>query len=151
MSGPSDSGTVSAGPSGGGTVSDASGGGMVSDSSDEDTTFVRPFIITGGRVEPAQADLRLETLVVAVEVSDEAAPPGFERVGVPPDDVRARIVALCAQPTTVAQVAQGVGVPLGVAKVLIADLVVAGLLTCQQPSELPLHTLERIRDHVRAL
>ncbi|MFI9079286.1 DUF742 domain-containing protein [Streptomyces sioyaensis] len=51
----------------------------------------------------------------------------------------------------VAEVAQKTGVPLGVAKVLIADLVVAGLLVCQQPMELPLHVLERIRDHVRAL
>ncbi|WP_406328848.1 DUF742 domain-containing protein [Streptomyces sp. NBC_00203] len=106
----------------------------------EDATFVRPFIITGGRSEPAQADLRLETLVVAIGVSGE--PLALERQ---------QIVALCERPTTVAEIADAVGVPLGVAKVLISDLVVAGRLACQQPAELPLHTLERIRDHVRAL
>ena len=106
----------------------------------EDATFVRPFIITGGRAEPLQADLRLETLVVAVVAPDESL--AFER---------RHIVAVCERPTTVAEVAERVGVPLGVAKVLISDLVVAGRLTCQQPAELPLHTLERIRDHVRAL
>jgi hypothetical protein len=106
----------------------------------DDATFVRPFIITGGRSEPAQADLRLETLVVAVGTSRE--PLALERQ---------HIVALCEQPMTVAELADRVGVPLGVAKVLISDLVVAGRLACQQPAELPLHTLERIRDHVRAL
>jgi hypothetical protein len=108
---------------------------------DEDATFVRPFIITGGRAEPARAGLRLETLVVTLDVSGQK-PLGFEMQ---------QIVALCAEPTTVAEVAGAVGVPLGVAKVLIGDLVVSGHLTCQQPAELPLHTLERIRDHVRAL
>ncbi|MET9385056.1 DUF742 domain-containing protein [Streptomyces sp. NPDC002928] len=106
----------------------------------EDADFVRPFIITGGRAEPLQADLRLETLVVAVGVPDETLT--FER---------RHIVAVCERPTTVAEVADRVGVPLGVAKVLISDLVVAGQLACRQPAELPLQMLERIRDHVRAL
>jgi len=107
---------------------------------EEDSSFVRPFIITGGRVEPQQNDLRLETLVVAVRPPDESLT--FER---------RRVAAGCERPTTVAEVAHRVGVPLGVAKVLISDLVVAGHLACRQPAELPLHTLERIRDHVRAL
>lgn len=106
----------------------------------EDTTFVRPFIITGGRAEPLQADLRLETLVVAVGAPDETLT--FER---------RHIVAVCEEPMTVAEVASRVGVPLGVAKVLVSDLVVAGRLACRQPAELPLQMLERIRDHVRAL
>jgi len=106
----------------------------------EDATFVRPFIITGGRAEPLQADLRLETLVVAVGAADETLT--FER---------RHIVAVCEEPMTVAEVASRVGVPLGVAKVLVSDLVVAGRLDCRQPAELPLQMLERIRDHVRAL
>ncbi|MFD8568568.1 DUF742 domain-containing protein [Streptomyces sp. NPDC057694] len=114
-----------------------------SEPGDSSEAFVRPFIITGGRVRPAQADLRLETLVVAVGAPDGgAAPLAFEHQ---------RIVAICQEPTTVAHVAEAIGVPLGVAKVLIADLVVGGRLSCSQPAELPLHTLERIRDHVRAL
>ncbi|WP_420032871.1 DUF742 domain-containing protein [Streptomyces sp. cg28] len=114
-----------------------------SEPGDSSEAFVRPFIITGGRVRPAQADLRLETLVVAVDAPDGGgAPLAFEHQ---------RIVTLCQEPTTVAHVAEAVGVPLGVAKVLIADLVVGGRLSCSQTTELPLHTLERIRDHVRAL
>ncbi|MEV5613189.1 DUF742 domain-containing protein [Streptomyces sp. NPDC052225] len=115
---------------------------MSGGASGEDTQFVRPFIITGGRALPAQADLRLETLVVAVGTDAGGPALAFEHQ---------RIVALCQEPLTVAQVAEGIGVPLGVAKVLVADLVVGGRLSCSQPAELPLHTLERIRDHVRAL
>jgi len=48
-------------------------------------------------------------------------------------------------------VAAGIGVPLGVARVLIGDLVAADLLACHQPREVPLAVMERIRDHVRAL
>ncbi|NYV77111.1 DUF742 domain-containing protein [Streptomyces sp. UH6] len=107
---------------------------------EEDDSFVRPFIITGGRVEPLQSDLRLETLVVAVRSPDESLT--FERK---------RVAAVCESPTTVAEVAHRVGVPLGVARVLISDLVDTGHLACRQPAELSLHTLERIRDHVRAL
>ncbi|MBD0738327.1 DUF742 domain-containing protein [Streptomyces sp. CBMA29] len=113
----------------------------MSGSAEDDALFVRPFIMTGGRAEPVQDGLRLETLVAAAPGAG-SAPLEFER---------RRIVALCAEPATVAEVAAGIGVPLGVAKVLIADLVVGGLLLCQQPSELSLHVLERIRDHVRAL
>jgi hypothetical protein len=118
--------------------------GTEDDDNAADTQFVRPFIITGGRALPAQADLRLETLVVARDPEGRAAsePLAFER---------RRIVGLCAEPTTVAQIAEAIEVPLGVAKVLISDLVVSGHLTCSQPAELSLHTLERIRDHVRAL
>jgi hypothetical protein len=107
----------------------------------DDSLFVRPFIMTGGRVRPVQDGLRLETLVTAAPGS-LFAPLEFER---------RRIVTFCQTPQSVAEVAGGIGVPLGVAKVLIADLVVAELLVVHQAVELPLHVIERIRDHVRAL
>ncbi|MFJ8017934.1 DUF742 domain-containing protein [Streptomyces sp. NPDC096339] len=113
----------------------------MNEEADDDALFVRPFIMTGGRVEPMHDGLRLETLVVAA--------PGARTETL--EFERRRIVVLCTEPTTVAEVATRIGVPLGVAKVLIADLVVGGLLSCQQPKELPLHVLERIRNHVRSL
>ncbi|MFF7332068.1 DUF742 domain-containing protein [Streptomyces sp. NPDC008150] len=143
--GPGAHGNTDGHASGGGIqggIGDAAGGGRgrTREEDLDDTSFVRPFIITGGRSEPLQANLRLETLVVAVgEPDDELA---FEW---------RHIVAVCERPTTVAEVADRVGVPLGVAKVLISDLVAAGRLACRQPAELPLQMLERIRDHVRAL
>jgi len=106
-----------------------------------DAMFVRPFIMTGGRVRPVRDDLRLETLVTATPGS-LFAPLEFER---------RRIVTICQTPQSVAEVAAGIGVPLGVAKVLIGDLVAVELLACHQPREVPLDAMERIRDHVRAL
>ncbi|MFC5909263.1 DUF742 domain-containing protein [Streptacidiphilus monticola] len=109
----------------------------------EDALFVRPFIMTGGRARPVHDGLRLETQVLAAPGA-QYAPLEFER---------RRIVTLCQSPRSVAEVAAGVGVPLGVAKVLVADLLADELLLTRahQPQELPLELMERIRDHVRSL
>ncbi len=42
-----------------------------------------------------------------------------------------RIVALCSSPQSVAEISAKLGVPLGVARVLIGDLVLAGHLRTQ--------------------
>ena len=107
----------------------------------DDQLFVRPFIMTGGRVRSVQDGLRLETLITSAPGS-LFAPLEFER---------RRIVTLCQTPQSVAEVAAGIAVPLGVAKVLIGDLIAADLLACHQPKEMSLSVMERIRDHVRAL
>jgi len=51
----------------------------------------------------------------------------------------------------VAEVAARIGVPLGVARVLIADLYTGKYVSLHEPHELPVHVIERIRDLVRAL
>lgn len=105
-----------------------------------DGPVVRPFMITGGRTRPAQAGLRVETLVQA---RVEAGPTlRFEG---------RQIVHLCREPTSVAEVAAAVGVPLGVARILVADLVADGSVTLVQPGTLSVRLIERIRDRVRAL
>ncbi|KAA2264286.1 DUF742 domain-containing protein [Solihabitans fulvus] len=103
--------------------------------------FVRPFIVTGGRTRPLHDGLRVDTLVGALP-SALSAPLAFEG---------RRIVELCQTPKSVAEIAAGVGVPLGVARVLIADLVAGNLLTFRESTELPINVIERIRDLVRAL
>jgi hypothetical protein len=46
----------------------------------------------------------------------------------------------------------GLGIPLGVSRVLVADLLVEGYLHQEeQPDELSIELIERIRDLVRAL
>ncbi|MFB9905808.1 DUF742 domain-containing protein [Allokutzneria oryzae] len=104
--------------------------------------FVRPFIVTGGRTEPRRAGLRVDTLVRARPAAAEAALE-FEPLS---------IVRLCAdRALSVAEVAVGIGVPLGVARVLIADLISEDLLEHQESTALSGHAIERIRDLVRAL
>src|SRR5438477_13020426 len=79
--------------------------------------FVRPFVITGGRTRAADTSLRMETMV--------------QTVGKPRDDLsfeRARIVDCCYEPLSIAEIAAELGVPLGVAMVLVGDLVEDGLL-----------------------
>jgi hypothetical protein len=104
-------------------------------------SFVRPFIVTGGRTLPLRDDLRIETLVVADRAA-LTAPLRFELQ---------TVVRLCQQPRSVAEVAATLHVPLGVAKVVIGDLMAAGHVTVHQPGELAVATIERIRDLVRAL
>ncbi|MFC0539911.1 DUF742 domain-containing protein [Kutzneria chonburiensis] len=106
-----------------------------------DGSFVRPFIVTGGRTMPLRDDLRIETLVVADRAA-LTAPLRFELQ---------TVVRLCQSPQSVAEVAAHLHVPLGVAKVVIGDLMAAGHVTVHQPTELAVSTIERIRDLVRAL
>ncbi|MBP2477224.1 hypothetical protein JOF53_006096 [Crossiella equi] len=104
-------------------------------------TFVRPFIMTGGRTRPLHDGVRLDTMVGALPAA-LSAPLAFER---------RRIVELCQTPRSVAEVAALLTVPVGVAQVLVADLVTGGLLSVKARAELPVPVLERIRDLVRAL
>jgi uncharacterized protein DUF742 len=106
-----------------------------------DDTFLRPFILTEGRTQPLQDGLRIETQVVAAPAA-LSAPLRYER---------RRIVELCQRPLSVAEVASGLGVPLGVVRVLVADLATENFVTLRQPAELPFHVIERIRDLVREL
>lgn len=108
--------------------------------------FVRPFIVTGGRTQPVDERLRVETLVSAAPAA-LSAPLGFER---------RHIVMICQRPLSVAEVANELGVPLGVVRVLIGDLISERLVSAHEaPSDLndfPSRALlERIRDGVRAL
>jgi hypothetical protein len=111
--------------------------------SDEDgDSFVRPFIVTGGRTEPRHRGLRVDTLVRARPGAADSELE-FERLS---------IVRLCAERAlSVAEVAVGIGVPLGVARILIADLIAENFLDHQESTALSGHAIERIRDLVRAL
>ena len=107
----------------------------------EDDLFIRPFFVTGGRTRPLQDGLRIETIVSA-QPAALSAPLRFER---------RQIVELCQRPLSVAEVAVRLGMPLGVTRVLVGDLVTEGYVSFSQPAELPIDVLERIRDRVRAL
>jgi hypothetical protein len=82
-------------------------------------SLVRPYILTAGRTAP-RMDLPVEATIATAESSPPAPWPG--------SDVRARIVDLCGGSTSVAEVAARLDLPLGVARVLIGDLVAQGYL-----------------------
>ena len=107
-----------------------------------DDLVVWPFMLTGGRTQPLHDGLRIETLLHAAPAA-LSAPLRFES---------RRIVELCQRPMSIADLAVGLRVPMGVVRVIVADLVTSGYLRIEeQLDELPIALIERIRDRVRAL
>jgi hypothetical protein len=102
---------------------------------------VRPFVMTGGRTRPLVDHLRIETLVLATRAA-MTAPLKFEEH---------TVVRLCQRANSLAEIAAALRVPLGVARVIVADLVTAGYVAVQESAELPISVIERMRDLVRAL
>jgi Protein of unknown function (DUF742) len=82
-------------------------------------SLVRPYTLTAGRTD-SRVNLPLEATVEAV-VSDKP-------LRWPGNDVRAQICALCANSPSVAEIAAHLSLPVGVARVLIGDLVSSGHL-----------------------
>ncbi|MEV0946989.1 DUF742 domain-containing protein [Rhodococcus sp. NPDC049939] len=83
------------------------------------SNIVRPYSLTSGRTRPA-VELALEALIQALP---QSADRQWEL-----DDINAAIVVLCQESPSVAEIAARVGLPLGVARVLVADLVESGHL-----------------------
>ena len=83
----------------------------------DEPNLVRPYTLTAGRTHSG-FELALEAPVGAVT---PAQPPRW-----PGNDVRGQILALCAGRPSVAEIAAHLSLQLGVARVLVGDLVVQG-------------------------
>jgi hypothetical protein len=90
-----------------------------SDDTDE-PQLVRPYTLTAGRTD-SRINLPLEAPVETVLL-----PPKAPRW--PSNDVRGQILTMCADSPSVAEIAAVLSLPLGVARVLIGDLVTQGYL-----------------------
>ncbi len=84
-----------------------------------EASLVRPYTLTAGRTTPS-VDLPLEAPVQTLQSAL------FHNW--PPNDVRGKIVGLCVRNPSVAEIASLLDLPLGVARVLVGDLVTAGYL-----------------------
>ncbi|BBX35269.1 hypothetical protein MMAG44476_01880 [Mycolicibacterium mageritense DSM 44476 = CIP 104973] len=89
------------------------------ESESERPSLVRPYTLTAGRTD-SRIHLPLEAPVETLDTTKEPRWPGH--------DVRGRIVELCADSPSVAEIAAHLSLPLGVARVLIGDLVTQGYL-----------------------
>ncbi len=98
--------------------------------------------MTGGRTRTNDASLRVETMVQTV--NNDRTHLTFEH---------ARIVDCCWEPRSIAELAAELGMPLGVAMVVVGDLVEAGCLetSYSDPVEIELSALTRMIERVRAL
>lgn len=100
---------------------------------DEDAGhLVRPFAVTRGRTRPAAAEglLDLISLVTAEQEGDPDEILDEHRL----DEEHATVVGLCAAETlSVAEIASLTDLPVGVVRVLIGDLLDAGLVRVTNP------------------
>jgi uncharacterized protein DUF742 len=110
---------------------------------------VRPYAVTGGRTEPADGEV-LDLIAVVVATGLPAAPEAGRQ-----SPEHRRILALCGQQITVADLASDTALPVGVVRVLIADLTMQGAVTVvrQQPTDKrsEKNVLQEILDGLRAL
>jgi len=97
---------------------------------DRDPGQIRPYAMTGGRTRPARSDLTIEALVSTTALGRRVA---RDRLGV---DWRP-IALLCQDLVSVAEISARLEIPLGVARVLVADMAEVGLVAIHQrdPSE----------------
>lgn len=86
---------------------------------DDPPSLVRPYTLTAGRTD-TRVSLPLEAPIETVVSDNPGRWPG--------NDVRAQICAMCGSSPSVAEIAARLSLPVGVARVLIGDLVSSGHL-----------------------
>ncbi|MBV9022512.1 MAG: DUF742 domain-containing protein [Streptomycetaceae bacterium] len=111
-----------------------------------DQPLVRPYAMTGGRTRP-RYQLAIEALV-----STSADPAQYG--GLLPE--HQRICHLCNHIKSVAEISALLAIPLGVARILVADLAEVGMVAVHQPSgaaggQPDLTLLERVLSGLRKL
>ncbi|MCX0273944.1 DUF742 domain-containing protein [Nocardia zapadnayensis] len=82
----------------------------------------RFYTLTGGRAAPTTDEFDPVTLVVS-----ECAPTAAMQYE------HAAILSMCLQPTAVVEIAAELRLPIGIAAVLVADLLHAGKVTVRHP------------------
>jgi hypothetical protein len=107
---------------------------------------IRPYALVGGRTKPAGEFFDLIAMVTVRSVSARLPDlePGHEQV-----------LAMCDVPRSVADLAADLRLPLGVVRVLVADLREYGLISIRPPASptgiLDANALRRIEDGLRRL
>jgi len=99
----------------------ATGSYPLGDVGDGAPALVRPYARTGGRTKPGR-DLDLEALVLPTANGREA----WESPLLSPE--HNTVLEICQRSVSVAEIAAQLRVPLGVARVIIADMVDLGLV-----------------------
>jgi len=91
---------------------------------------VRPYALTGGRTQPISGTVLDLIAVLVASTWDQ----GLDDVALSPE--HRRILGLCKAPVTVADVASTLALPVGVVRVLLADLIGDGRITvlAQRPA-----------------
>jgi hypothetical protein len=91
---------------------------------DDAGPIVRPYAVTGGRVQPASGRFDLMAFVVA-------GPP--EEGPEPAQPEHRAIIAAAQRPVAVADLAADLDLPVGVVRVLLGDLLATGRISMYEP------------------
>lgn len=92
---------------------------------DEAGPLVRPYVMTGGRMQPIRGNFDLISLVMATGLT-----PSME-LGLGPEHLA--IVRLCQNLMSVAEIAGYLDLPAGTVRVLLGDLLDKGFVSVQDP------------------
>ncbi|MFG2134040.1 DUF742 domain-containing protein [Streptomyces sp. NPDC048751] len=92
--------------------------------------LVRPYAMTGGRTKPGPTGVRFD--LIALVTLDPAAPAVDDDLALGPE--HRALIDLCRTETqSVAELAAGADLPVGVVRVLIGDLLELGRVTVSRP------------------
>ncbi|MDC0768671.1 DUF742 domain-containing protein [Streptomyces sp. HD] len=92
--------------------------------------LVRPYAMTGGRTRPGPTGVRFD--LIALVTLDGAAPGAGEDTAFGPE--HRALIELCRPETqSVAELAAGADLPVGVVRVLLGDLLELGCVTVSRP------------------
>ncbi|WP_406340288.1 DUF742 domain-containing protein [Streptomyces sp. NBC_00648] len=110
-------------------------------------SVVRPFAIVAGRTRPSRGEFDLVSVIYT-------RPQGKGATTRSPEE--STILALCqVQPMSVAEIAAGLGLPVGVIRVLLGDLLNDGRIRVTHPASAVWLTdqniLKEVADALRAL
>ena len=109
-----------------------------------DPVRVPPYLLTGGRARPVDENLAIEAQVITT-LAGRADIPTLQF------EVHDIVVACDDEPLAVVEVASKLGLHLGVARVLVGDLVASGHLMVQRPLIDPSRRVEIIERVIRGL
>ena len=124
------------------------------DSRDDEPTgaLVRPYAVTGGRTRP-RVEIAIEALVETTARGRARNNDGFSQ-----DREHQYIVTLCdGRLQSLAEISAKMSLPLGVARVLVADMAAEGMVAVYEPTALDgndavgTELLERVLSGLRKL
>ncbi|MEI5100690.1 DUF742 domain-containing protein [Streptomyces sp. PmtG] len=114
--------------------------------------LVRPYAMTGGRTRPGPNGVRFDLIALVTPVPGEPEPGEEGPLG---PEHQGLIERCRAEPQSVAELAAGADLPVGVVRVLLGDLLELGRVQVRRPvppAQLPDETILReVIDGLRAL
>jgi hypothetical protein len=104
---------------------------------------LRPYVMTSGQVSPVDETLEIEAQVATTDLGIAArSMVAFERRD---------ILSVCAATLSVAEIAAMLGLHIGVARVLVAELAAHGYVIVRRPGALLRNDLDTVERVIRGL